>query len=111
MAVIEQYRKFVKELLTQYAMGWESDGEVESQLMFDDERDYYQWCRVGWRGMERVHHCVMHFDIKGGKVWLQQNMTDQDPAAKLVEMGVSREDIVLGLQPQSVRPYTDYGVA
>jgi hypothetical protein len=58
-----------------------------------------------------VYDCVMHFDIKDGKVWLQQNMTDQDPAEELVGMGVPREDIVLGFQPQDVRPYTDYGVA
>jgi hypothetical protein len=29
----------------------------------------------------------------------------------LVKMGIPKEDIVLGLQPPSNRPYTDYGVA
>jgi hypothetical protein len=111
MAIIEQYRQSVKELLTEYAIGWDTGNEVESQLMFDAEHDHYQWSRVGWKGSERIYHCVLHFDIKDGKVWLQQNMTDQDPAAKLVEMGVPREDIVLGFQPLYARPYTDYGVA
>ncbi|MFO0210633.1 MAG: element excision factor XisI family protein, partial [Pseudanabaena sp.] len=55
--------------------------------------------------------CVMHFDIKDGKIWLQQNLTDQNPAEELVAMGVERQDIVLGLQPPYKRPYTDYGVA
>jgi hypothetical protein len=53
----------------------------------------------------------MHFDIKDGKIWLQQNLTDQNPAEELIAMGVSRQDIVLGLQPPYKRPYTDYGVA
>jgi hypothetical protein len=53
----------------------------------------------------------MHFDIKNGKIWLQQNLTDQNPADELVEMGVPREDIVLNLQPPYKRQYTDYGVA
>ena len=111
MAMIEQYRKFVKELLTRYSTGWNSGREVESQLLFDSDHDHYQWLRVGWTEMDRVYDCVMHFDIKDWKVWLQQNMTDQDPAAELVGMGVPREDIVLGFQPQDARPYTDYGVA
>jgi hypothetical protein len=111
MAMIEQYRNYVKALLTEYAIGWDAGGEVESQLVFDAEHDHYQWSQVGWKGAERVYHCVVHLDIKDGKIWLQQNMTDQDPAAKLVEMGIPREDIVLGFQPQYARPYTDYGVA
>jgi hypothetical protein len=53
----------------------------------------------------------MHFDIKAGQVWIQQNMTDVDVAEELVEMGVLKEDIVLGLHPAYKRPYTGYGVA
>jgi XisI protein len=52
---------------------------------------------------------VMHFDIKDGKIWLQQNLTDRDPAEELVEMGVPKGDIILGLQMPSKRLYTDYG--
>jgi hypothetical protein len=54
---------------------------------------------------------VIHFDIKHGKIWLQKNATDLDPAEDLVEMGVERQDIILGLHPPYKRPYTKYGVA
>ncbi len=74
---------------------------------------------VGWQGAERIYRCVMHFDIKDGKIWLQQNLTvgvasrneNRDPAEELVEMGVPKGDIILGLQMPSKRLYTDYGVA
>ncbi|MBO3461520.1 MAG: XisI protein [Aetokthonos hydrillicola CCALA 1050] len=78
---------------------------------FDEKRDHYQWMNVGWEGLKRVYRCIIHFDIKNGKIWLQQNLTDQNPAEELVAMGVPREDIVLGLQPTYKRQYTDYGVA
>jgi len=42
---------------------------------------------------------------------LQQNTTDSDVGQELVEMGVRKEDIVLGLHPPYKRPYTGYGVA
>jgi XisI protein len=38
-------------------------------------------------------------------------MTDTDIAQQLVEMGVPKQDIVLGLHPPDKRPYTGYGVA
>jgi len=38
-------------------------------------------------------------------------MTEADLAQELVELGVPKEDIVLGLQPLYKRPYTGYGVA
>ena len=66
---------------------------------------------VGWQGSDRIYRCVMHFDIKDGKIWLQQNLTDRDPAEALVNMGVPKEDIVLGLQMPSKRLYTNYGAA
>lgn len=111
MDKIVRYRECVQELLSRYAREDVVDGEVEIQLIFDTQRDHYQWMNVGWQQFNRVYHCIVHFDIKDGKIWLQQNLTDQNPAEELVAMGVPREDIVLGLQPAYKRPYTDYGVA
>ena len=111
MDKVAEYRKYVQTLLSRYANNDVSDDDVEVQLMFDTERDHYQWMNVGWQQSNRIYRCVIHIDIKDGKIWLQQNLTDQNPAEELVEMGVPREDIVLGLQPPYKRKYTEYGVA
>lgn len=111
MDKITKYRECIQTLLTRYASDDVSDNEIEVQLVFDTQRDHYQWLNVGWLSLTRVYRCVIHFDIKDGKIWLQQNLTDQNPAEELVKMGVQREDIVLGLQPPYKRQYTDYGVA
>jgi XisI protein len=111
MDKITQYRKCIQTLLSQYAKDDVEDDEVEVQLIFDTDRDHYQWMNVGWEEFSRIYRCIIHFDIKEGKIWLQQNLTDQNPAEELVEMGVPREDIVLGLQPAYKRPYTEYGAA
>lgn len=111
MDKVAQYREYVQTLLSQYAKDDVSDDEVEVQLILDTERDHYQWMNVGWQQLNRVYRCIVHVDIKDGKIWLQQNLTDQNPAEDLVEMGVKREDIVLGLQPPYKRQYTEYGAA
>ncbi len=111
MDKITKYRDCVKKLLTNYTSDDISDNQVEVQLILDTERDHYQWMNVGWQELNRIYRCVMHFDIKDGKIWLQQNLTDLNPAEELVEMGIPREDIVLGLHAPYKRQYTDYGVA
>jgi XisI protein len=121
MERIIQYRQAICQLLTDRvsSVGDASQTEnqsnlqpeVESQLIFDTEHDRYQLLDVGWEELKRVYNCYIQMDIKDGKIWIQRNMTEADLAQELVEMGVPKEDIVLGLHPAYKRPYTGYGVA
>ncbi|GBF80602.1 XisI protein [Aphanothece sacrum] len=111
MDKVAKYRKLIQDLLTAYAKEDHSNEYIEVELIFDTQRDHYQWMNVGWENLNRVYRCILHFDIKDEKIWLQQNLTDQNPAEELVKMGVPREDIILGLHPPYKRKYTDYGVA
>jgi hypothetical protein len=111
MEKLNQYRQYLRQLLTAQAESDQKETNIECQLVFDTENDHYQLLDVGWEGLKRVYSCYIHLDIKDGKIWIQRNMTEMDIAAELVEKGVAREDIVLGLHPPYKRPYTGYGVA
>ncbi|BAB72518.1 hypothetical protein DSM107007_18790 [Nostoc sp. PCC 7120 = FACHB-418] len=65
---------------------------------------------MGWEGQDWIHSCIIHIDIKNGKIWLQWNGTEDDIAADLVTMGVPKEDIVLGFQSPFMRKFTEYAV-
>lgn len=108
---LTQYRDAVRTLLTQYSQGKPANGDIEVQLLFDTERDHYQLVDLGWDGQRRIYSCVIHLDIRDGKVWIQRNQTDERIAEQLIALGVARADIILGLQPPSLRQYTEYGVA
>jgi hypothetical protein len=110
MDKLEKYREYVEQLITRYANSDQNTKDVEVQVIMDTVRDHYQWMNVGWEGFKRVYNCLIHLDIKDEKIWIQQNWTEDDLAADLVEMGVPKEDIVLGLHAPYKRPYTDYGV-
>lgn len=111
MDKLGKYRSFIKQLLSKYSDQDLSRNNLDVQLIFDEERDHYQWLNVGWQGSNRIYRCIVHFDIKEDKIWLQQNLTDLNPAEDLVNLGVPKDDIILGLHPPFKRPYTDYGVA
>ncbi|MEH1932739.1 MAG: XisI protein [Nostoc sp.] len=111
MERVEQYRQSIRQVLTSHPTFESSNSGIELQLVFDTEHDHYQLLEVGWEGLKRVYNCIIHLDIKDGKIWIQRNMTDVDIARELVEIGVPKEDIILGLHPPYKRPYTGYGVA
>lgn len=109
---IEQYRQYIQQLLSERAQRASSHRkapEYEVQTIFDTERDHYQLLYVGWRGNKRDFGCILHLDIKGGKIWIQHDGTEVGIANQLVEMGVPKQDIVLAFHEPEVRQFTDFG--
>ena len=111
MDKLEFYRQCIQKILTEYSKSPPVNGEIEVQTIFDTKNDHYQVVDLGWDKHRRIYNCVMHFDIKNGKIWIQRNQTDDVLAEELARMGVAKEDIVIGLQPEYVREYAGYGVS
>ena len=105
-----QYRQIVQQLLQGYAAIGNPDPEVETQIVFDTERDHYQLMNVGWKNRRRVYGCFLHIDIKDGKVWLQHNGTEYEVAEELAKLGIPKYDIVIGFHSPFKRQFTDYAV-
>ncbi|MBW4551774.1 MAG: XisI protein [Aphanocapsa sp. GSE-SYN-MK-11-07L] len=108
---INFYRQCIQTLLSNYAAIPIANGDIESQVVFDVPRDRYQIMNVGWDGDRRVHGCVLHLDIRDGKIWIQHNTTELLIAQDLAAMGIPKQDIILGFQAPYVREYTGFGVA
>ncbi|NUM46619.1 MAG: XisI protein [Anaerolineales bacterium] len=108
---ITEYRHIVKELLKRYASQRPEEKNVETQLIFDPVNDHYQLLNVGWEDEHRVYYCVLHLDLKGDKVWIQQNNTEHRVAEELIEMGIPKNRIVLGFQSPYKRQFTEFAVA
>jgi hypothetical protein len=110
MAKLTEYQQKIQDLLIELANYGSSDSEVESQLIFDTERDHYQLAHVGWRNKHRIYGCVLHLDIKDGKIWIQHNGTEFDIAVRLSEMGIPKQNIVNGFHTSYMRQFTDFSV-
>jgi XisI protein len=57
-----------------------------------------------------VYGTLVHIDIKNGKVWIQRNNTEINLAERLVERGVQKENIVIGLHSPFMRQFSGYAV-
>ncbi len=110
MEKLEQYRQYVKQVITEYSQLGSSKDSIEQQLIFDTVGDHYQLMYVGWENRKRYHGCVLHLDIKDSKIWIQHDGTEVGIANELVDLGVPKEDIVLAFHEPLVREYTGFGV-
>jgi hypothetical protein len=110
MDKLNAYREAIKSLILDYAQYKPSHGDIDPEVVFDTERDHYELMMVGWRRTARVHGSVIHIDLRGGKVWIQHNGTEGDLGEELMELGVAREDIVIGYRQPEVRQYTGYAL-
>lgn len=111
MARLNEYRQKVQDLLTQLSEYGSANDGVESQLIFDTDRDHYQLAHVGWRNDHRIYGCVVHIDIKDEKIWVQHNGTEFDVANQLSEMGIPKKNIVNGFHSSYMRQFTGFAVS
>ena len=110
MDQLTHYRSIVKRILATHAEHVPSHGKLETLPLFDDNHDNYALLDVGWDRMGRVHAVVLHLRLQGGKVWIEQDGTEEGVAEELLAAGIPKEDIVLGFYRPERRMITEFAV-
>ena len=113
MDKITHYRNLIRNLLSRYAdvVSRQTRPGMETVLLFDEERDQYLWMQTGWRDQQRVHGITLHIRLRGDKIWIEQDWTEDGLATELMRAGVPPEDIVLAFQEPEVRALGEFAVA
>ncbi len=113
MDKIAHYRQVIKQVITEYVnfgINRHRTG-VDWLLAFDEEHDQYLWLKAGWTKQHRVYGVTLHVRLYNGKIWVEEDWTEDGIATELVNAGVPREDIVLGFCVPQDRDMTDFAVA
>ncbi len=109
MDKLETYRQYIQAIIKRHSHPL-AYGEVDVQHIFDRDHDHYQLVYAGWIQKERQYGCLIHADIKDGKIWIQYDGTEVGVANELVELGVPKTDIVLAYHSPSMRQYNGFAV-
>lgn len=110
MARIDDYRQYIKDIITKYGQYKPSYGDVDLQIVFDEQRDHYHLMTVGWNGDRRIRGSILHIDLKDGKIWIQHDGTEVGIANELLAQGIPKEDIVLAFHVPFRRQFTGFAV-
>ena len=113
MEKLATYRQAIKQALTRY---WElmtrrPKPYKETELIFDEERDHYLLVATGWHEQKRIRGTTIYIRLRHGKIYIEEDWTEDGIATDLLEAGVPREDIVLAFHPPEMRQYTEFAVA
>lgn len=112
MDTLKRYRTIIESVLMPYAERCYSDTGITNEAVFDQLRDHYLIVSVGWQGVRRVQHCLLHLDIINGKIWIQRDGTENGIADELEAAGIPKSDIVLAFHPEKDRALIpEYAVA
>lgn len=84
------------------------DTKNESTLIFDSDHDHYLLLIIGWQGDKRIKNTMIHLRLKGGKIWIEEDWTEDGVATDLLQAGVPRDEIVLAFHPPHLRKYTEF---
>lgn len=111
MDTTTHFKQVIEHVLAHYLEITYSDGDIQNEPIFDREHGRYVIMSTGWQGVRRIHGCLVHIDIRDGKIWIQRDGTEHGIAHDLVAGGVPRDQIVLGFYSSHTRQHTDYAAA
>jgi hypothetical protein len=113
MDKLDNYRHLIQRVLTEYGglAAKSTSSNLENVLVFDGERDNYLLIVIGWQGEERIKGNNIHVRLKHGKIWIEEDWTEDGVATDFLQAGVPCEDIVLAFHPPHLRQYTEFAIA
>ena len=86
-------------------------GDVDTEVIFDEEKDQYDLLHNGWSGLYRIYGPAIHMDIRDGNIWIQRDGAPDALADRLVEASVPKDRNVLAFKPPAMRPHTGFAAA
>jgi len=112
MDKVEKYEKIIVDYFEAFAERRNKNpNSTKIQVIADTQRKHYQLIKIGWKEYDYFHYCLFHLDIIDGKIWVQENRTETLIAEELVERGIPKYDIVLGVIHPKRRKDTEYAAA
>lgn len=113
MGRLEVYRYTIKKFLQERAdlMNSHPIPGVDTLCLFDEAHDEYLILNIGWQEKKRIQYITLLVRLQNGKIWVEEDGTEEGLANMLIAAGIPKEDIVLAFNPPELRQMTGYAVA
>ena len=103
------YTEAIEKILNNFSDMVVREG-TEVKIIRDRESGHYLVILAGWNDQLRVYGVSVHIELKDDKIWIQQDGTEVGIANELVELGVPKEDIVLGFDAPMMRKFSEFAI-
>lgn len=108
MEKVEKYREIIKKIIRDHASYQSSEGAIDNIAIIDEQTDNYILASVGWHSNKlRRHGFPIHVRLKDNKFLIEWDGTEYGVARELLDVGVSKEDIILAFNSEPFRYLTE----
>lgn len=113
MEKLSFYQNTIKKILTEYESisSQVPQHGIDEFLIFDNQSSQYMWFNIGWQDGERIKAISVYMLIKNGKIYIEEDWTEEGMANELLREGVPMEDVVLAFHAPETRKLTEFAVA
>ncbi|MGF1522288.1 MAG: XisI protein [Leptolyngbyaceae cyanobacterium] len=108
---LKHYGNILEKILREHAEIPYRYGDVKTSLIVSEDRTQFLLIDEGWERGQRVHGCLVHAQIKTGKIWIHYDGIEDSITVELVEAGIPKDQIVLAFHPLEIRQHTGYAVS
>lgn len=108
MERIEYLRSVIKRIIGEQLEATPDEPSVDTLAIQDDESGNYLLVEVGWQSPRRIYNVIFHLHLKEGKIWVEQDWTEDGIANHLLTAGIQPEEIELGFQSPTMRAYIEW---
>lgn len=105
------YGKLLREILTAKINLVKPTSKLAEILVADDENGVFAWQAFGWENGERQSYQRFFARVHDGKIYIEEDWTEEGIATLLMEKGVLAKDIVLEFHPPEMRQYTEFALS
>ena len=75
--ILNEWRQIIKKILAELAaIPFPEVVNLKAKTVFDESSDIYMVLVEGWQDVKRMHGCLLHVEINDGKIWIQQDGTE-----------------------------------
>ena len=99
-----KYRDAVKNVIRAYAKLRPSHGDINLEVIFDEENGRYGLMQTGWDRGRRVRGNLIYITLQNQKVNIEYDGIEHGIVDDLVNQGVAEHDIVLAFLPNQSMP-------
>lgn len=111
MAALDHDQEIIESVLCERARFYAFPERFRTLTLFDRRNGQFLLMDEGWDGFKRIHQVWVHVELHNGKVWIQQDGTQEGIAVDLINAGIPKEHIVLAFQHPSRRQYSEFAAA
>ena len=100
--------RIVEEVINQWFDFSNRNDNIRVEKIIDRHANRFLLMQDGWFGWRRIYGTTFDIELRGDKIWILEDNTEEGVVNDLLEKGVSHEQIVLGWQHPNKRSLSEF---